>query len=94
MSVLANIVGRDLRSTTGSNLKLVEESSGLNPWIFDSSRVKKELIERETAVIPDQDSWRISYLKKLLEERHMFVYSGEVDMMNQVSDLIDSVCIN
>ena len=60
------------------------------------SRVKKELIERETAVIPDQDSWRISYLKKLLEERQMFIYSGEVDMMNKVSDLIDtdSVCIN
>ena len=58
------------------------------------SRVKKELIERETAIIPDQGSWRISYLKKLLEERQMFIYSGEVDMMNQVSDLIDSVCIN
>ena len=66
----------------------------MNPWIFDSSRVKKELIERETAVIPDQDSWRISYLKKLLEERQMFIYSGEVDVMNQVSDMIDSVWIN
>ena len=36
VSVLANIVGRYRRSTTGSNLKLVEESLGLNPWIFDS----------------------------------------------------------
>ena len=94
VSVMANIVGRDLRSTTGSNLKLLEESSGLNPWTYDSSRIKMELIAREKVVIPEQDAWRIGYLKKLLEERQMFTYSGEMDMMNQVSDLIDSVCIN
>ena len=29
VSVLANIAGRDVRSTTGNNLKLLEEFSGL-----------------------------------------------------------------
>jgi hypothetical protein len=31
VSVLANIAGRDVRSTTGNNLKLLEELTGLNP---------------------------------------------------------------
>ena len=94
VAVLANIVGRDLRSTTGSNLKLLEESSGLNPWIFDSSRLKEELLEEELVIVADQDLWRIKYLGKLLEERQRLNYLGEEDKVEQMSDMIDSLCIN
>ena len=67
VAVLANIVGRDLRSTTGSNLKQLEESSGLSPWIYDLSRLKQELLEKERVIVADQDLRRIEYLGKLLE---------------------------
>ena len=94
VAVLANIVGRDIRSTTGSNLKLLEECSGLNPWIYSSTRLKQELIDKEKIEIPVQDSWRIGYLGKLLEQKQMYHYKGEKVMVNQVSELIDSICIN
>ena len=92
--VLANIVGRDVRSTTGSNLKLLEKSSGLNPWIYSSARLKMELIENEKVEVPNQDSWRVSYLCKLIEQKQNFHYLGEQSMVHQVSDLIDCLCIN
>ena len=94
VAVLANIVGRDLRSTTGYNLKLLEESSGLSPWIYDSSRLKQELLEKEPVIFADQDLWRIEYLGKLLEHRQRFHYLGEEDKVKHMSELIDSLCIN
>ena len=94
VAVMANIVGRDLRSTTGSNMRLVEESSGLDPWIFDSSKLKVKLVNRELIDVPRQDEWRVKYLCRLLEQRQEYHYLGEVEQVNQVTDLIDSLCIN
>ena len=94
VTVLANIVGRDIRSTTGSNLKFIEESSGLDPWVFDSSRLKSKLLERELVDVPVQDFWRLRYLCRLLEQRQRLHHLGEADKVKQVTDLIDSVCIN
>ena len=34
-------------SILGRNLRLLEESSGLNPWEFCSSRIKMELVKKE-----------------------------------------------
>ena len=52
----------DIRTTTGSNLKLVEEASGLNPWVFSSTRLKEELIKQEMVEVQAQDARRVSYL--------------------------------
>ena len=94
VAVMANIVGRDIRSTTGSNLKLLEESSGLDPWVFDSSRLKVELGQREIIDVPEQAQWRIKYLSRLLEQRQNHHYLGEVEQVKQMTDLIESLCIN
>ena len=94
VAVLASIVGRDLRSTTGSNLRLVEESSGLNPWEYSSARVKKELIERGTVEVPVQEHWRVSYLAKLLERRQVADYSGLEEEVEHLTELIESLCVN
>ena len=94
MSVLANIVGRDLRSTTGSNLKLLEDSTGLSPWNYSSTRIKEELVEKEKVEVPAQDKWRISYLSKLLEQKQIAHYMGDETVVSQVTTLIDSLCIN
>ena len=42
VAVLANIVGRDVRSKRGSNSKLLEKSSCLNSLIYSSARLKME----------------------------------------------------
>lgn len=49
---MANIVGRDLRSTTGRNMMFLQENSGLDPWKFSSARLKNALTKREI------DHWR------------------------------------
>ena len=91
VSVLVNIVGRDIRTTTGSNLHLVRELSGLDPWCCTSTQVKKVLGEKLREV-PAQDMWRLSYLGKLLEQRgeahHQMLDTREL------TELIDSICIN
>jgi hypothetical protein len=94
VAVMANIVGRDIRSTTGSNLKLLEESSGLDLWVFDSSRIKVELGQRDIIDVPEQAQWRIKYLSRLLEQRQNHHYLGEVEQVKQMTDLIESLCIN
>ena len=91
VSVLVHIVGRDMRTTTGSNANLVRELSGLDPWSCQSSQVKKVMGER-LVHIPEQDMWRLAFLGKLLEKRgedyHQMVDTGET------TELIDSLCIN
>ena len=42
VAVLAGIVGDDLRSTTGSNLRLLMELTGLDPKAFGSARIREE----------------------------------------------------
>ena len=66
---MANIASKDIRSTTGSNMKLLEEASGTNPWIFDSSRLKVGLTSREAVEISDLDRWRVKHLNKLMEDK-------------------------
>ena len=66
VSVMANIAGRDVRSTTGSNLKLIEELTGLNPWIFGSARIKEDLMKEDSVANPIEDSggypnWPLSW---------------------------------
>ena len=47
VAVLAGLVGQDIRSTTGSNLRLLRELTGLDPIAFGSSRLKEALIQAE-----------------------------------------------
>ena len=65
----------------------LEEASGMDPWIFDSSRLKVELVSRETVEVPEQDRWRVKYLHKLMVEKQEKHYMGEVEQVKQVSDL-------
>ena len=91
---MASIVGRDMRTTTGSNLKLLEESTGLDPWIYGSGRLKEELLKQELVEVPETDRWRVEYLGKLLEQRQQQNYLGEEYSTKELSTLIDSLCIN
>ena len=46
VSFMAHMVGRDLRTVTGRNLRLVQDESGLCPWQDSSGRVKKVLTSK------------------------------------------------
>jgi hypothetical protein len=84
VAVISKIAGRDIRSTIGRNMKLLEEASGMDPWIFDSSRLKMELVSRETVEVSEQDTWRVKYLHKLMVEKQEKHYMGEVERVKQV----------
>jgi hypothetical protein len=48
----------------------------------------------EEVEVADADQWRLSYLKKLLEKRHILHYEGDKDGEESMSELINSLCIN
>ena len=91
---MANLSGRDIRSTTGRNLALLRESSGLDPWMYGSARLKDELAKNEMVDVPPTAQWRVKYLADLLEQRQIFHYMGDKEGESTVAKLIESLCIN
>ena len=89
--VLANLVARDVRTTTGVNLHHVREVTGLDPWQCSPNDVKAVMAER-LVQLPDQDRWRLLYLSRLLEERGERFYSMEDT--TELTELIGSLCVN
>ena len=94
VSVMAGLAGRDLRTTTGRNLKLVHDLSGLDPWETSSAKLREELIRKLEIDVPPTDKWRAPYLATLLKQRQMFYYQGDSESMKTISVLINSLCIN
>ena len=86
--LLAELVGRDAMSTTGNNLVMLERETGLNPWTTTSQRVSAALTAN-ISPFPQQDTWR---LQKLLVQRYKLKI--EAQDTRQISNLIDSLCIN
>ena len=71
---------------------MVEEESGLDPWITSSARIKLSLAASELVEVCDSEKWRIGYLSKLLEQRQELHYNGWEH--RHIDGLIDSICIN
>ena len=80
-SLVANLVSRDIRTTTGSNLKLLEEAVG-------------HCSSMEMVDVVEADKWRIPLLDKLLCQWQEWSYLGEEAEMTRTSNLIHSLCIN
>ena len=55
VTVVTLLAARDLRSNLGSNLALVRESTGLDPWQAGSKQVKAALQVAHRAAVPPQD---------------------------------------
>ena len=90
----ANLMARDIRSTLGNNLRLINEFSNRNPWTDSSACIKVGLVTAETVDTPEADKWRIKYLDLLLEQRQQWHYLGAEDEEAKLQKLVDSLCIN
>ena len=74
VQLLANIVKADIRSTTASNLRFLEDSSGGLTWKDSVIKIKESLKTLEASVVPPEDKWRLPYVGKLLEKRGKLLY--------------------
>ena len=71
VTVAALLSARDLRSNVGANLALVREVAGLDPWLAGRRELRAALEAADRAPVPQQDSWRVQALQKLLTARLM-----------------------
>ena len=55
VATMANLVSRDIQTTTGKNLRLVELSSGLSAWDTGSDELKDALKIKETVTVEDEN---------------------------------------
>jgi len=94
VQVAALLAARDLRSSVGSNLALLREESGLDPWTVAPGRLKAALLRAEEAPVPVADTWRAPYMWRLLEERLLHYYCGDTKEEKRVQGLLDSLVIN
>ena len=86
VTVMANIASRDLRSTTGSNLRFVQDASGLDPWACSALQLKEGLEQKEQVAVPMQDMWRTKYLATLLAHRQELNYIGATEKRDNLRE--------
>ena len=89
---MTNLVSRDIQTTTGENLILVEMSSGLSAWDAGQDKLMDALKMEETLTLEDDNKCRIPFLSKLLGQMQELAYLGEE--VEEISNLINSLCIN
>ena len=94
VQVMVRYLARDVQSVTGRNLRMVQETSKLDPWTTGYGRLKKALIAAEVVEVPLVDRWRLPYLCSLLAQRreaHSMVMEAEED---RLEELINSLVMN
>ena len=89
---MVNLVSRDVQSTTGSNLRMIEDITGLSAWNSGQDKMKEALRDSETVPVAENDEWRIPYLNKLLGYKQQLSYLGEE--VGALRSQINSLCIN
>ena len=58
------------------------------------ARIKEELVKVEEVEVTDADQWRLSYLRKLIEQRQILHYEGDKAGEESMSELFNNLCIN
>ena len=87
VQLLANIVSRDIRTTTGRNLNFIQTETGLDPWRTSAQEVGDSLVREP---VPDQDQWRLPLLCQFLNQRDELETS--LEDTKTITELIDSLC--
>ena len=88
------LLGRDVKSTIGRNLRFIQEKTNLNPWSCSQSKLKEALIDRNWVDVPPMDNWRLPYLCKLLTQRREAFNMAMIEEEERLSHLIDSLVRN
>ena len=60
----------------GSNLSLITELPGKEPWVDSSASTRAGLKKTEAVQVQGQDKWRVGYMVKLLAQRQTWKYMG------------------
>ena len=94
VTVVALLAARDIRSSLGSNLALVREVTGLDPWEAGRGELRAALEAADRAPVPQQDSWRAPALEKLLTARLRAHYAADKGEEGRLQGLINSLVIN
>ena len=87
---MALLAGRDLQNTTGSNMRVVEEASGMSVWNSTTAKVRSAVRQRELVPVPPVDLWRLPYLRRLLEQRLQHHYRRDKEEETRIQSLIDT----
>ena len=66
---MSRLAARDIRSTLGSNLALLREITGPDPWVVSPAHLEEQLVSSEEVPVPAEDIWMVPYMKKLLDQR-------------------------
>ena len=88
----ALLADRDMRSTLGRNISLVEEETGQDAWTVSSKLVRAVMMEKETVTPTPRDEWRLPYLTRLMEERELLKTEGRKEEQERIQELIDCLC--
>ena len=94
VQVTARLAARDLRSNLGSNVRLLSEVTGLDPWSASKTTMKEALKECERVVPPPEDIWRVPYLNKLLCARQWAYYHNESEDEKYINTIIEALVQN
>jgi len=91
LRVISRLVSRDIRSTTGKNLTLLQDLTGLNPWKARATQLREKLALSEFVKVPEIDKWRIPYFRKLFSLK---ATTEDEATAEHISELIRSLVIN
>ena len=94
VAVVARLAARDLRSSVGTNLALLQRETGLDPWVIGAGHLRAALLAADKVVVPDVDKWRVPYLERLLAERLQAYYIADTLAEEQLTVLINSLVVN
>ena len=75
-------------------MRFLKECCKLDPIAISSAKLKEVLLQNETAEIPPHATWRLQYLASLLEQRQVARYFSQEEKEIELSNLIDSLCMN
>ena len=90
----ALLCARDRRTSLGQNIAFIEELSGRDIWETSPDLMRSILSEKETVSPPQEDIWRIPYLKKLLIQREELHVMGMEEEKEKLQEIIDSLCVS
>ena len=57
-------------------------------------QLRAALHQAEQVPVPPADTWRVPYMRRLLQERLIHYYSGNSEEEQRVQGLLDSLVVN